>query len=86
MRIDGHGPLFAVAAKRNFNGGAVERIREGIKDQIAAHGDLFAVDGRDALSEQLKALIAQHVAEAEEDEDDDDEGDDDDDGEDDDDN
>ena len=42
-------------------------------DDLSGMQILEAVDGRDALSEQLKALIAQHVAEAEEDDDDDDE-------------
>ncbi len=42
-------------------------------DQLDGKQILQAIDGRDALSEELKALIAQHVAEAEEEDDDDDE-------------
>ncbi|MCF0151280.1 MAG: GTP-binding protein, partial [Firmicutes bacterium] len=39
-------------------------------DALTGSEILAAVDGRDALSEELKALIARHVAEAEEDDDD----------------
>lgn len=43
-------------------------------DDLTGAQILEAVDGRDALSEQLRALIAQHLAEAEDDEDGDEHG------------
>ncbi|MBR0522543.1 MAG: GTP-binding protein, partial [Firmicutes bacterium] len=63
----------ALALLREHN--AKAQIITADWDALTGKEILAAVDGRDALSEELKALIAKHVAEeAEEDDDDDDDG------------